>query len=250
MLARLFAHRSRTLLLAALVCAILAGTLVVAAVAQGKNRTKEPFTTTFHLERCSWAATGQNLYFSLDPGTRHVLEGEDEGEAVQVVVSVLDETQQVAGVTTRVIEEREFIDGELAEVSRNFFALCRENGGIFYFGEEVDFYENGAIAGHEGAWLAGVDGAQAGLIMPALPLLGARYVQEIAPDVALDRAEVTSLSARADVPFGTFDGCLETVETTPLEPKAEDIKIYCPDIGIVIDGPLQLVEHSAGPRGR
>jgi hypothetical protein len=43
-------------------------------------------------------------------------------------------------IMTRVVEERESVDGELAEVSRNGCARCIETGDIYYFGEEVDFY--------------------------------------------------------------------------------------------------------------
>jgi len=39
------------------------------------------------------------------------------------------------------VEEREEVDGELKEISRNFFAICREHGDVFYFGEEVDIRE-------------------------------------------------------------------------------------------------------------
>ena len=53
------------------------------------------------------------------------------------------------------VEERETEDGELVEVSRNFFAICEETNSVFYFGEEVDDDEDGEIVGHEGAWLAG-----------------------------------------------------------------------------------------------
>jgi hypothetical protein len=89
----------------------------------------------------------------------------------------------------RVVEEREWQDDELVEVSRNFFARCKETGDVFYFGEEVDLYEDGEIVGHGGAWLAGRDGALPGIIMPGRFLLGSRYYQEVAPDIALDRGE-------------------------------------------------------------
>jgi hypothetical protein len=216
----------------------------------GSNTNESQFTASFDLALCTWEATGRNKFFDLTPGTRHVLEGEEEGEAISTEATVLDQTEQVNGVTTRVIEERHYVDGELDEVSRNFFALCRENGSVFYFGEDVDYYENGQIIGHDGAWRAGVDGAQPGLYMPSMPLLGARYYQETAPGAAQDRAEVVSLTERADVPFGSFEGCLKSIETTPLEPGVEDIKIYCPDVGIVIDANLTLVQFDAATSSR
>jgi hypothetical protein len=86
----------------------------------------------------------------------------------------------VEGVTTRIVEEREWKGGKLYEVARNFFAICPRTKDVFYFGEEVDFYKDDKITGHEGTWLAGKNGARAGLIMPGEPKVGMRYYQEIA----------------------------------------------------------------------
>ena len=44
--------------------------------------------------------------------------------------------------------------------------------------------------------VAGKDGARFGILMPGEPLLGAKHYQEVAPGVAMDRAEILSLSHR------------------------------------------------------
>ncbi len=144
-----------------------------------------------------------------------VLEGEEDGEEIAVEITVLDETFVVDGVETRVVEEYETVDGELLEISRNYFAICAETGSIFYFGEDVDIYEDGEIVSHDGAWLAGVDGAEPGIIMPGTVLLGSSYMQEVAPGVAMDRAEHMAMDAPSRPSAGTFEDCLEVVETTP-----------------------------------
>jgi hypothetical protein len=95
---------------------------------------------------------------------------------------------------------------------------------------------------HDGAWLAGKNGAKPGIIMPGTVLLGSRYFQEVAPGVALDQAEHTAMGLHVSVPAGNFSGCLEATETTPLEPGSESTKVYCPDVGLVIDGDLELSE--------
>lgn len=241
--------RSRTRLLIAAICVLVVSGAAIPALARQAERDDDPYTRTFHLDQCSWSTTGRNLFFSLIPGTRHVHEGEEDGEAAKLITTVLGRVKRVDGVLTRVIEERHLVNDELVEVSRNDYALCRETGGVFYFGEEVDFYEGGQIVGHEGAWQAGVNGALAGLYMPGQPLLGARYYQEIADGVALDRAEIVSLTEHADVPFGAFDDCMKAIETTPLEPGAEGVKLFCPEIGIVDDDGLQLVAYRSGYRG-
>ena len=70
-------------------------------------------------------------------------------------------------------------------------------------------------------------------------LLGARYFQEIAPEVALDRAEHVAMNLDIEVPAGDFEDCVEVEETTPLE-KGISTKIYCPGTGLVFDDGLEL----------
>src|SRR5262245_11290448 len=215
-------------------------------------RGAEPqFTTDFRLEDCRFLASGRNAYFSIEPGDRFVFEGEEDGEPVRLQITVLRQTQVVSfrtqrgerlNVKTRVVEEREWADGELVEVSRNLFARCEQRDDIFYFGEEVDIYEDGEIVSHEGAWLAGRNRAKPGLIVPGTYLLGSRYFQEVAPGVALDRAEHTAMGLNFTVPAGTFRDCVEVKETTPLG-HGEEFKRYCPRVGLVMDGPLELVSY-------
>jgi hypothetical protein len=203
----------------------------------------------FGISNCELAPTGRNQYFILEPGFQLVLEGGSE----KVAVTVLDETKTITGVvdeatapttvTTRVVEEREWKDDELIEVSRNFFAICPTSKDVFYFGEEVDDYQDGEITGHSGAWLAGENGAKAGLIMSGSPRVGMKYYQEVAPDVALDRAEIVSLDETLDTPAGAFSNSLKTQEGTALNPDEKEFKTYAPGIGLSQEENLFLVDH-------
>ena len=223
--------------LAVVLATLLSRTEIVSAHDPG-------YTSSFMFDECEgFSSNDDNPFFSLEPGFRLVLEGEEDGEEIRVVITVLNKTKVITGVTTRVVEERETIDGELFEVSRNYYAICNRDNSVVYFGEDVDFYENGVIVGHDGAWRAGVNGAKPGIIMPGVQLLGARYMQEIAPGVALDRAETVSVTSDVETPAGSFKRCLKTKETTPLEPGVT-FKFYAPDIGLVKDGVLELVEVS------
>ena len=210
-----------------------------------------PFQSELDRARCTFATTGNHPYFPLWPGlVLHLLgEEENDGEVVEIEAfnSVLADTELVDGVLTRVYEEREREDGELVEVSRNFLAVCRETGDVWYFGEDVDDYEGGVIVGHGGAWRSGVDGAQAGVIMPGNPITGARYVNEIAPGIAQDQAEILSVSEALDVPAGEFTAVLHTFETSPLEPGSSSEKWYARGVGYIKDDALELVEVTAPP---
>jgi hypothetical protein len=237
--------------LSVLVCILLLGP----AAAAGEQA---PFTDSFRLEDCAFSSTGRNVYFSLNPGDTLVFEGEDEGELLELRITVLSDREwieletedgETLSVRTRVIEEREWVDGELSEVSRNFFARCEGTGDVFYFGEDVDIYEDGEIVSHDGAWRAGVDGALPGLIMPGTFLLGSRYFQELAPGVALDGAEHVAMELTVETEAGTFEDCVQVVETSPLEPGSESTKVYCPGVGLVQDDDAVLVEYDVRPGG-
>ena len=200
------------------------------------------YTRSFRAENCTFSSTGRNPFFILEPNFQLVLGGEDAGDAAQLMITVLNETREVNGTQARVIEERESVGGELVEISRNFFAICEETNNVFYFGEEVDIYENGIIVDHEGTWLAGEGTNRAGIIMPGTILLGARYYQEIAPSVALDRAEIIDTGQVIQTPSGDFSDTLITRETTELEPDEVELKYYAAGIGLVQEEDLKL-EH-------
>ena len=83
------------------------------------------FQDTFNLENCDFDSRGSNTYFILEPGHQSVLEGQEDDEVIDMVITVLNETKVVNGTETRVVEERESEDGERSEISRNYFAVCK-----------------------------------------------------------------------------------------------------------------------------
>ena len=226
--------------------ASLAAILAVGCARAPAASTPDPslWQEEFGLADCTLVTAGRARFFILEPGFRLLLAGKTvQGSEEELAVTVLDETRVVDGMETRVVEEREWRDGQLIEVSRNFFAMCEETGDVFYFGEEVDMVQDGQVVSHTGAWRAGEDGARAGLIMPGEPAVGMRYCQEIAPGVAMDRAEVVSLDDTLETPAGEFSDCLKTKEGTALNPLEQEYKVYAPDIGLIQDERLLLTEY-------
>jgi hypothetical protein len=197
------------------------------------------FTDQFLMDKSDLMSTGSNPYFSLVPGFQQFYKGPDG----DLTITVLNETKVVDGVKTRIIEERENEGGKLIEVSRNYYAISKKNNSVFYFGEDVDMYDkNGKITDHGGTWYAGVNGARAGLMMPGVALVGARHYQEVAPKVAMDRAEILSVTETMTTPAGTFHNVVKTAETTPVESGTE-YKFYAPGAGLLKDGDLLLVRY-------
>ena len=226
--------------------ALLASAWGAAAAAAAAACTKGEFTQDFRTQDCTFTNVVRMPFFVLEPGYWLELEGDEKDGFHQLTITVLGDTEAVDGVTTRVVEERERVDGELEEVSRNFFALCQETGSFFYFGESVDNYENGMVVSHGGSWRAGMAGAKPGIIMPGAFLLGSRYFQEMAPQVAQDRGCNAAMGLNLVLPAGSFTRCVEVVETSPLE-KGSSRKRYCPGIGLVQDDTLKLSDWSENP---
>ena len=218
------------------VAAIVAFSATWTKDAEAASRWQEEFG----ISSCNLLTTGRNPYFILEPGYQIVLEGDD----TKVHITVLDETKTVDGVLTRVVEEREWEHGELYEISLNYFAICEATKDVYYFGEDVDYYEGGQVVKHDGAWLAG-NGNKAGLIMSGSPKPGMKYYQEIAPGVALDRAEIVSLDETCETPAGTFTDCLKVKEGTALNVFETEYKFYAPDIGLIKDEDLKLTKYGA-----
>ncbi len=224
----------------------LVATLSLAAACTG-NPTG-PFQENLDIAVCHqsagpFSADVTNPYFPLPVGARWVLEGVENGTAVKLEVTVLAQTELVAGIPTRVMEERHTEGGTLAEISRNFFVQTQD-GTVCYFGEDVDIYQGGVIVAHSGAWRAGVDGAVAGIFMPASPAAGMAFRQEVAPGVAEDRVVISDVNESVTVPFGTYNQTVEFRETTPLEPGVVSTKVYARTVGLVVDDVVRLISKT------
>lgn len=211
--------------------------------ARSTEKETKKWTDFFMEDKSDLVATGKNSYFVLEPGYFLTFEGIEDGKKAELRITVLDETKKVDGVETRVVEERESRDGKVIEISRNFFAISKRTNNVYYFGEDSRTYKGGQVVSREGSWEAGANGARYGLMMPGTVLLGSRYYQEVAPKVAMDRAENVSVSEMLEVPAGKYQNCLKTEETTPLEPNNKEYKYYAPKIGLIRDGNLRLTQY-------
>ena len=207
-----------------------------------KNSEENKYTDSFNTSNCDFVSSGRNDYFVLEPGFQLILEGIKGKDTLKLVITVLDETKTINGVETRIVEENESLNGSVVEISKNYFAFCKKTGTIFYFGEDVDIYKDGKVNNHSGAWIAEGEN-KAGVVMPGIILIGSRYYQEIAPGIAMDRAEILSNTETYETPAGKFINVLKTSETTPLEQNDLSIKYYAPGIGLIMDGELRLVKY-------
>ncbi len=196
------------------------------------------------LDPAEFTAEVTNPWFPLEPGTRWTYrETTEDGEVVRVVVTATPVTREIAnGVTARVVRDTVTLDGEIIEDTLDWYAQDAD-GTVWYLGEDTAEFENGEVSTRDGSFEAGVDGAQAGVIMPASPEVGMTYRQEYYEGEAEDHGEVLALGQQASVPAGDYDGLVQTADTTPLEPDVLEHKYYADGVGLVL-----TVDKEAGGR--
>ena len=193
----------------------------------------------------------------MKPGTTWVFrETDTTGAREKVVVRVTHRTKRIAnGVLARVVRDTASEDGVPVEITDDWYAQDRA-GNIWYLGEHVTNYERGKVVDHAGSFEAGVDGAQAGIAMPANPVPGLAYRQEYYEGEAEDHAAVVSVrEERVEVPFGFFRrDVLMTRDLEPTKPRVQELKFYARGVGpllsVHLDGSGGRSELVALRRGR
>jgi hypothetical protein len=196
------------------------------------------FSTPLNINNPYWPlnATGYTFHYYAE-------EGEDECVITETTITNMDYMSAV-GVNTRIIREVEWLDEDctgskdvILEETDDWYGQD-DDGNIWYFGEDTLAYEyddEGNFLGTtpEGSWEAGVDGAEAGIVMLGDPMPGLFYRQEFLEDEAEDMGKVLRLNTKVSIDLGDFDGCLKTKEWTILEPGHVEHKYYCPGFGLV-----------------
>lgn len=188
-----------------------------------------------------------NPYWPMSPGSKWVYSETDAtGAKKRVVLTVTHKTKMIAnGVRARVIRDVVSQNGKPVEITDDWYAQDKR-GNVWYLGESVRNYKNGKLVDRAGSFEAGVDGAQAGIVMPANPVAGLSYRQEYYKGIAEDKAAVVTVGQeRVKVPYGFFGkNVLMTRDLVGrLDPKTQELKFYAPGVG-----PL-LSMHSDAPFG-
>jgi hypothetical protein len=175
------------------------------------------------------SANVTNAWFPLRPGTVLRYRGSDDGVPVLDVFSVTRKTRRVPGGTARVVHDRIFKHGRVAEDTLDWYGQDRA-GNVWYFGEATKLLDShGRVTSREGSWRAGRDGAIAGIFMPAHPRVGRSYRQELYKGQAEDHFKIESIRA----------GLMVTHEWTPLERGVLDQKIYRRGVGTISEDSLK-----------
>ncbi|HEX2405226.1 MAG TPA: hypothetical protein VHM29_11040, partial [Acidimicrobiia bacterium] len=184
------------------------------------------------LNPADFAVEIDNQYWPMTPGSQWIYrEVDEEGNELQVVVTVTTETKVLAnGITARVVRDTVTQDGDVIEDTFDWYAQGAD-GTIWYLGEDTAEFEDGEIASSAGSFEAGVDGALPGIIMPANPTDGMKYRQEYYKGEAEDNGEILSTEEQADVEAGHYDDAILTKDTITIEPEVLEYKLYARGVG-------------------
>ena len=169
-----------------------------------------------------------------------ILEGSEGGMKVRIERTILPNKHkkfEIAGQTidTLVMEDREIKNGALEEVTLDYFAQDDE-GNVYYLGEDVNEYdEKGKVKGHSGAWLFGKDTQHVGVIIPAHPKVGDKFMSEDVNKEIREDDEVVAVGETVSVPAGKFENCVKVKEV--LADGEIEFKYYAPGVGVVREVP-------------
>jgi hypothetical protein len=240
---------SRRRALATLTLAAAAGAMAVISApwASGAPSQASACGTTYApvLDPAHFVAVIDNPFFPLPAGRQLVYTGIKDGQTQTDTVTVTDQKKVILGITATVVSDIASHDGTVLEKTFDFYA--QEDGGkVWYLGEDTTAFLPNGKTDTSGSFLAGVDGAQPGIIMEADPQIPDAYRQECAAGQAEDTAWVVATTGSLRVPYGRVRDVLTTLEATQLEPGAYDEKIYAPGIGIVseraLTGPSEFAQ--------
>lgn len=181
--------------------------------------------------RFSNPTTVTNPYFPVSQVTQAIYLGIEESEPLRVEVTLLPETKSISwndsAIDTVVAQYVAYRDNRILEVAWDWYAQA-DDGSVWYLGEDVDNYEDGAVADHDGSWAAGRDGP-GGMIMPAAPGVGDVFRPENIPGFVFEEVTVESITETADGPRGPIAGTLAVRELQM--DGATETKQYAPGYG-------------------
>lgn len=169
-------------------------------------------------------------------GMRWIYEGttvEDDGKVVphRIEIAVTDLVKSIGGTCAVVSYDLDYSDGELVEAELAFFA--QDDGGtVWRIGEYPEEYEDGKFI-KAPTWIHGLQGARAGIMMPANPQLGQpSYAQGWGPAVNwTDRGITHQMGLDVSVRAGAYKDVLMVRETAGSEVDAQQLKYYAAGTG-------------------
>src|SRR5262245_32444305 len=176
-----------------------------------------------------------NEWFPLIPGMTWRYRGVKDGQPSREIMVATSKTRTIQGVPCTVVSDKVYLSGKLEARTLDYYAQDKD-GNVWYFGEDTaELKPNGDVKSTEGTWLAGRNGAEPGIFMPADPQVGQAFRQEYYQGQAEDHFRILSMNESVQTPGASSDQAMLTMEWTPLEPNVIDHKYYVQGIGTVLE---------------
>jgi hypothetical protein len=228
---------------------VLTVALFLAACGSGTTQTVKKLTfaqSYFKAKNFVDPRVGSNKWLPLKPGTQWVRDGTtlvgNRKVPHKVLSTVTDVIRVINGVKTVAVFDHSVDSGQVVQQSLDYFAQDR-SGNIWDFGAATEQYETGRFVTVDEAWVAGVDGAKPGILMPANPTSSTPpWAIAQPPKEDGDAAAFQRMQKRECVPFGCFDNVL-VVEEGKKSALNNEYKYYALGVGQIRNEPLGSSRH-------
>lgn len=189
-----------------------------------------------------------NPYHPFQPGGVKVFQGSDGRSKLVGLHVYLTEARSFnwngTTVACRVLREIAFENGQVVEISDNYFAQA-DDGTVYYFGEVVDNYEDGVVINNDGSWLVGgptlpsdppstANDNNPTVFMPANPEAGDVFKPEDLIPIVDETARVVRIGVKVKTPAGVYQDAIVIEEASALE-AGTTAKWYAPGVGVVME---------------
>lgn len=225
--------KSHSIITMTIVLLLVVGGIVL--YAKNQSTSQKPAAEDYNpiINPADFTTNITNPYFTLPIGKKMSYEEETEGGLEKIEIEIENRTKDIMGVKTIVYRDKVYVEGVLVEDTEDYLAQDKA-GNVWYFGENVNNYENGVLQDHAGSWLAGVDGALPGIWIKANHTVGDSYRQEYYPGEAEDMRDVVAVDQTVTTKLATYTGCVKMYDWTPLDAQSREHKYYCPAVGALV----------------
>ena len=216
----------------------MVGTALILAACTGGESARAPSEAQSNSGQSSAfsnPAEISNQYVPWEKGGRWIYEGEQAGKPQLIEIAVTPSTKTIDwngdAIESVVVRRRGWVDGILKQEAHDYYAQ-KDDGSVWAMGEQVDNFKAEKLFDHSGSWLAGVDGATPGLVMPGNPQVkNASITEDVIGLVDAGSYEVLSRTESVTTPAGQVDNGL-LLGATQANSAAESL--FVPQIGAVL----------------
>lgn len=197
---------------------------------ENNNNSNVESNKEFEIKQENFVSGVNNPYFTLTPGRKFYYDGASpEGIKIHKEILATDHKREIAGVETLATWTREWHDNSLVSDSKNWYAQDKE-GNVWWFGENKQDIFGGTIKSKSSEWLAGVNNAKAGIIVPGAPKSGDPIAVAF-NGIDQEKAEVLAVGESVQVPRGQLKDCLKIGDYSAGDSPSDTQQYYCKETG-------------------